>query len=302
MTSGTAIRIFLGTAAALVLAGCGGAARGPQLNTQFAQVSANEAFATLPPGGPPTVTVIQKNYINARSQDIVLTTMASSPGENRLSVSMFGRMPENTGAENRLPNMPDSQSELGVELQKEFPQTAMKIAPYYVQNKYGPFGYAMGRPAPGELCMYAWQRITQSTGPNVNIMFTPRGAIVVRLRVCEAGATESSLVALMYGYVINATFNESNWNPYGSPVEVPATIGVAGADPVVPMSVTGPATVIEGAQGPDPEAVTERRLRNSARPRRRVVREAVPVDFAPPAPVRDYSMFPEVPVPPPGVN
>ncbi|MDX6806469.1 cellulose biosynthesis protein BcsN [Terrihabitans rhizophilus] len=307
MTMNPSLRCAVLAVAGLVLAGCGGARQGPTLTSQFTQVTATEAFASLPPGAPETVAVIQKNFRNARSQDIILSTVSRTPGQNRLTVSMFGPMPDNTGSDNVLPNPIDTIPELGVEVRKEFQTVPMQISTYFVQNKYGPFGYAMGRPAPGELCMYAWQRITQTSGPNVNLFFTTRGAIVVRMRICETGATESSLIALMYGYVINATFTEGNWNPYGTPVQIDHDLGKAGGDPVTPIGLLGDATVLEGVVGPAPETVVTRRSsgaiykdaelrqpneRNSWRPG---------AASAPQEPERDYSGYASVP-PPPGGN
>jgi hypothetical protein len=296
MISGSAFRIILVCAAALSLAACGGARRGPYVASQFTQVSAAEAFGVLPVGGPPIVSVIQKSYVNARSQDIILQTLSTVPGQNRLTISMFGPMPKEVGDDTVLPNPIDTIPELGVEVRRELPNVPMQMSPYYVQNKYGPFGYAMGRPAPGELCMYAWQRITQMTGPTTNLLFTPRGAVVVRMRICEAGASEASLLALMYGYVVNATFDTRMWNPYGSPVDPPKELGRAGAEPVVPTGLVAEPTVLEGATGPEPQVVAAPVRR--ARPARRA-REAEET-FEETQPQRDYSDYPSVPAPPGG--
>ena len=44
-------------------------------------------------------------------------------------------------------------------MRKAFPGVSMGRSPFYVQSRYGPFGYAAGRAASGDIFIYAWQRI-----------------------------------------------------------------------------------------------------------------------------------------------
>ena len=41
------------------------------------------------------------------------------------------------------------------------------------------------------------------------------GMIQVRLRLCDARASERQLFGVMYGYTIIGTLNGEIWNPYG---------------------------------------------------------------------------------------
>jgi hypothetical protein len=61
------------------------------------------------------------------------------------------------------------------------------------------------------------------------------GAIQVRLRMCQAGATEEKLLSAMYGYTINASVGTAGWNPYGAPESVPTTLGRPGS-PMYPKA------------------------------------------------------------------
>ena len=110
------------------------------------------------------------------------------------------------------------------ELRAAFPGVPMRVSPDYVQNAYGPFGYATGRGAGRDLCLYGWQRI----GGKVMTPFIRQGAIDVRLRLCEAGASERDLLADMYRYTVRAPFGPG-WSA-GEPIpSVNPPIGTPGA-------------------------------------------------------------------------
>jgi hypothetical protein len=70
----------------------------------------------------------------------------------------------------------------------------MKLSPYFVQNAYGPFGYSMGMTSTADLCMYAWQRIEPKLRPSGAVA---RGAINIRVQICDARKSEQELLALM---------------------------------------------------------------------------------------------------------
>jgi hypothetical protein len=65
----------------------------------------------------------------------------------------------------------------------------MQTSGYYVQNKYGAFGYAVGQTRSGDTCFYGWQRIT-STG-FTQTWIGNKGSIQVRLRLCDQNASRS---------------------------------------------------------------------------------------------------------------
>jgi hypothetical protein len=140
---------------------------------------------------------------------------------------------------------------------------------FYVQNSYGPFGYAFGRGAGTDLCLYAWQQVRAPTG--TISPFANYGSIQIRLRACEAGATEQKLLAIMYNFTILGAVDAGGWNPYGEPGPVSPALGGIGAptyprpasmEPMVPalpqrqsVVVRRPAVVAISAAPPSAPAV-----------------------------------------------
>ncbi|PTM40047.1 cellulose biosynthesis protein BcsN [Bosea sp. 124] len=274
----------------VAVAGCGGQRlTDDELSfaTRATAVEPSRALVILPPGAPPVVSVTQRNYDNAISQAISLTTRGRTPGENGIDVAFLtaADVPDDTGVEGRLlPNPSIEDFAIAREMEERLPGVAMAPAAIYVQNRYGPFGYAFGRGAAGDGCLYTWQRI--ASGDSV---FRPKsGLISVRLRVCEPGASEASLLRLAYGYSINGSLRRSGWNPIGdAPQPQPqAGLGEAGV-PIYPVAQTAWPDTAEGqkqAAGP--------RAARSHRPRP-VRSEAVE-----PIPDRPLEGYPIVPPPP----
>ena len=193
-----------------------------QNGTRSDLVETESAFAYPAPGGPTVKAVVQRNYSNAVEQEIVLETNASLPGQNMLRIQMFG--PADTGRPNQgtLKEEFEPGRNVGAEMRKLFPGVAMRRSQSYVQNKYGPFGYALGRSG-GDGCIYGWQRIT-STG-TTQVWVGNRGAIQIRLRLCEEGASDAELLSNMYDFTISSSFGVKNWNPYGEPAAVDPSFG-----------------------------------------------------------------------------
>jgi hypothetical protein len=108
-----------------------------------------------------------------------------------------------------------------------------------------------------------------------------KGSIDIRLRLCQSNATEKALLAVMYGYTVNAYLKDSNWNPYGSPQAVPDTLGTAGPD-VYPLREDQFATVL-----PEPVATQPRRARRAPRQ-----------ETNPPPAIDEQPVGPTVPPPP----
>jgi hypothetical protein len=278
---------------ASLLAGCA-APGGPASFTERRERAANEAYVLPPPGGPQVLSVIEERFLNGIQQDLVLATKSTLPGQNRLRAQFFGPYGANTGRDNRLFNSPLDRPHTAEEMRREFPLMAMATSSIYVANKYGPFGYAVGRQG-SELCIYAWQRLSSvATGTT---LFDPRGTIAIRLRLCEAGATEQQLLAVMYGFTINARIGGRNWDPYGKPVGVSDDLGRAGGAAVFPAGPMGDATVLEGPLGPEPAPPAAPTRRRAPAPAPQAPAGALP-DEAQPAAI--YQDFPQVPPPPGG--
>ncbi len=124
-------------------------------------------------------------------------------------------------------------------MEERVPGVDMRTSLLYVQNKYGPFGFAVGRSAAGDNCLYAWQLIE----PKEAALFVPGGSISVRLRLCDADATEAQLLRSMYGFTIPAYYRSSSWNPYGAPPPPPAHLGETDA-PIFPLGLGASETTV----------------------------------------------------------
>jgi hypothetical protein len=252
------------------LAACGHQASGVRIATLAKEVPVTEAFITPPPGGPAVVSVLETRYANALAQDIVLANSTATAGQNLLVVRAFGPMGADAGRA-RLPDDVPDVATIRRELRERFPNVHMEVSGLYVQNRYGPFGYATGR-ARGVNCLYAWQRIAARE----RLLRFETGAITWRLRVCDGNTSMRTLLLLAYGLTINGYFLSERWNPYGDPPAPDPRIGQPG-ETILPQQVVDP-TVIA------PEAVGARR-RAAARPQARAAAtaRAVPV----PRPARD---------------
>lgn len=223
----------------VMVAGCGGQ-RLTDAELTFATravaVDAGRALVMLPPGSLQVLNVTQRNYDNAIAQTISLATRGRVPGENTIDVAFLtsADVPDDVGVEGRLLQSPSIEDfAIAREMEERFPGVAMAPAAVYVQNRYGPFGYAYGRGAAGDGCLYAWQRI--ASGDSI---FRPKSGLVsIRLRVCEAGASETALLRLAYGYSINASLRRSGWNPIGDAPQPQAGLGESGV-PIYPTTPT----------------------------------------------------------------
>jgi len=247
-------------------------------------LGADKAYAFPAPGDVGIVSVVETRFSNATQQDILLDTDASTSGQNMLRVQFFGPVDPKRAGRGSLQNVYLPQSTVRSEMAKLFPGVRMVQSPYYVQNKYGPFGYAVGT-RKSDRCFYGWQEI-HSTGRSQTLIGN-KGAIRVRLRICKQGASEQDLLASMYGFTVTNFFKEKNWNPYGEAAPPNAAIGTNG-QAIAPIGAGGLATV---------SRVT---LDQPAPPRRRAARRASVAAAAP----RDLPepIGPTVPLPPGGVQ
>jgi hypothetical protein len=234
--------------AALALTGCGGK---PILPESFVKtVPAEEAMVMPPPAGPAIVSVVERRFDNAISQDIHLANSASTPGQNMIKVQLLGTERTFSQSSNNLGSSMVSYSRVAAEMRQVLPGVRMSRSLSYVQNNYGPFGYAFGRGRGSDLCLYAWQQIRSraaTTSPFANY-----GSIQIRLRVCEAGSTEARLLGIMYNFTITAAVDALGWNPYGAARPLNPDLGGSSA-PIYPR-----ATASEPIVQPLPERRTIR--------------------------------------------
>jgi hypothetical protein len=247
---------------ACLLAGCATTTDMPASEAQIARPSS--AFILPPPGGPAIVTVVETRFPNAIRQDISLATEARSVGENKLSIIRFtGRGGD--GSDAALKDIPFTQVNLTEEALAAWPNSGMAVSPYYVQNAYGPFGYAIAKPPNGDSCLYAWQRIEPALKPSGAI---DRGAIIIRVQLCRRGVSEETLLGIMYNLRLNMAVFPA--------LRAPAAIGRIAA-PIKPVGAAGFAEVIPTSQPAAPRPAT-----TQPRPAPVAIPVATPVPVPPP--------------------
>ncbi|MEJ8571572.1 cellulose biosynthesis protein BcsN [Microbaculum marinum] len=267
---------------ALAVASCSSRVNQPALNTSATrQVDPGQAFIVPPPGGPAVVAVLETLYSNAVAQEIALRTTTTNEGQNAIHAKVFGPVGGPYDPTERFtPNLP-TMNRIHNEMREFLPGVRMQVSPYFAQNSYGPFGYAVGRAASGALCIYGWQKIT----PNEPrpILAPTRGAVDLRLRVCDPTASEDELLNLMYGLVVVGTVGAFGWNPFGKPPPADPNVGRAGY-PISPSNWEYTRSVVPAAA---PVAV-ERAPSVPATPR---------VTTAPPAETTIKPGYPRIPDP-----
>ena len=257
-TSGLVRNALIASLCACLLAGCATTTEQPAQEAQITRPSA--AFILPPPGGPAIVTVVETRFPNAIRQDISLATEARSVGENKISIIRFtGRGGD--GSDTALKDIPFTQVNLTEEALAAWPNSGMAVSPYYVQNAYGPFGYAIAKPPNGDSCLYAWQRIEPALKPSGAV---DRGAIIIRLQLCRRGVSEETLLSTMYNLRLNVAVFPA--------LRAPAAIGMIAA-PIKPVGAAGFAEVIPSSQPAPRPAATQPRPAAVAAP----VVTAVPV-------------------------
>ena len=248
--------VALGALAASV-AGCGTNIGGVRTATLGNKVPVTEAFITPPPGGPEVVTVLEDRFSNGIAQDIILENNSSVQGQNVLYVKAFGPMGREGGRRELERDIPD-RATIRHEMAERFPGIAMEISGLYVQNRYGPFSYALGGTRGGTTCLYAWQRIANEG----KIFRLKSGAITWRLRLCDPSTSARDLLLLAYGLTINGYFMSKSWDPYGEPPELDPRIGKPG-ETILPEQAVDPTVVPPNAFGGEPERPVRRRARST---------------------------------------
>ena len=220
----------------LVLAGCAGP---PQIETTsiITQVPMQTAFAFPAPGGPAISKILARTYSNALQQDILLANAAHTSGQNLLRVQLFGTRDSGALGMRRLRDSNLSEGAIAAEMRTLLPGVRMVRSKVFVQNKYGPFGFATGRTRLGDSCFYGWQKIAASASRQT--LLGNRGSVQVRIRLCDASASEASLLDVMYGFTIVASLRGQNWNPYGDAPAIDPTLGQT-HHPIRPAAAVAP--------------------------------------------------------------
>ena len=244
-----------------------------------------------PPGGPAVVGVTETRYENGLAQNVLLATNSTVPGQNEFVVRARTDEPTDnaTVAIGDQPLRPDR---IGEELEERFPGVAMQPSLAYAQNKYGPFGFALGTPRTGEQCLYAWQRLDRGDRPLISYQ---GGSVSIRLRLCERGRSATDLLRTAYGFTFVGYSRGVGWNPLGEPPPPSPALG-ATSTPIYPVAPRG---TFDDAFPPRAERapVAVRRARPSV-PRQAPVEEP---EVAPPAgePLPGYPTVPPPTAPAP---
>lgn len=273
---------------ALMSSGCALSLRGedPKVATMTIEVPTSQSLILPEPGGPRVLTVLETRYLNALEQEVVLGTRSTATGQNAFHVIFFGPIDGRTGRDNIKKDDRVSEESIAEEMEEVLPGVPMHISTYFVQNRYGAFGYAIGRAGANDLCLYAWQRIESQV--SLSPIVRDRGVLTVKLRLCQSDATEQSLLATMYRYTINGYYLPRGWQPYGRPLPESDALGRPGGPLVYPTGLQGDATVLEGKMGPEPLPPPPRRSRG-------VSSRNETIDSGPPStPIEGY---PTVPTP-----
>lgn len=283
------LRIVSALSAVAALAACTSSGsvkqgNGPEL------VDSEEALVMPPPGGPAIVGVIGRTRGNGVEQTISLATSSTVQGQNYFKIAFYGSSGSHDGPAMTYRGL--NEGDLRREIARAAPGVPLVRSTAFLQNAYGPFGYASGRSSSGEACLYGWQQIrSRSTGSGMGRDF---GMIQIRVRICDNQATERQLLTVMYGYTVTGGFQGEIWNPYGRPGGVDSRIGQTG-QPIYPAAETVSQNISFGYSPPVATA------RQATPVRAEVVREtspSVPVERSngPRVPLPEIGAAPAAPV------
>ena len=247
-------------------------------------VEPEKALVLPPPGGPSIVSVVEQKRGNGVEQTISLFTSSSVQGQNFLKVQFLGASGTNPGAGNASYRM-IREGDIAREMARSVPGVPMATSATFLQNSYGPFGYASGHSRAGDTCLYAWQQVRSSQSAHTQARNF--GMIQIRLRLCDARASERQLLGIVYGYTVTGTFDGDIWNPYGAPPPADPALGQTGA-PIYPDEGGYRPTTMPIGYEPAPAAVRQTRA---------VAVRRVQAQPAPAAPVLQPPVGPRVPLP-----
>jgi hypothetical protein len=262
-------------------------------------LATDQAFASLGPGSPAVLSVIESEYANATRQRIVLASRGRTPGENQLRVDVFGLKNDNVAVDTFLPDIPPAEADLNAEAQETLPDVPLRMSLNYLQNRYGPFGYLVGKSAQGDICIYAWQRLAT---PDWKLSpINSRNAISIRLRLCDPRASEAALAGTMMNLSVNVALSSGGWTR--EPNELSANIGAAGA-PIAPSPIAvAAANPFPPSSSPatPPSRAKRAPPRERAPPAMSFVQPSAPAGvIVPPPPLAPLNARPSAAAPPAG--
>jgi hypothetical protein len=239
-------------------------------NESERQVSVDQAFVSLGPRAPPVLSIVEHPYENATRQTVHLATRGKTPGENTLRVDVIGIKNPGISRDATLPDAPLEAAQLGLDAEEALPGVPLRTSLVYLQNRFGPFGYAVGKSAQGDVCIYAWQRVA-TPDRDINPI-NSRNTLSLRLRLCEPHTSEAALIANMMGLSVNVGLSGGlAWTP--EPKQFSSEIGFSGA-------TIGPPQIL-GAVSPDAEETARPSTRRAVKPRGEIVEApiAVPTQY-----------------------
>jgi len=217
-------------AVAAAMAGCTSTSGSVSQPSAPEAVASEKSLVLPPPGGPSIVSVVETKRGNGVEQTLSLFTSSSVPGQNFMKVQFLGASGSNPNIGSAGYRM-FNETGMSREAFAAVPGVAMARNTTFLQNSYGPFSYASGRSRGGDTCIYGWQQIRSSRSAQTQTRNF--GMIQVKLRLCDARASERQLLAVMYGYTITGTLNGEIWNPYGDVRGADPTLGRTGS-PIYP--------------------------------------------------------------------
>ena len=178
------------------------------------------------------VSVVETNFANAVRQEIALTSNARTPGENHVTITRF----LTRGGDGNFGELGDpvaDNQDLYTQATEAFPEVSMMVSPFYVQNYYGPFGYAVGGAPTGDKCVYARQRIEPEAASTGRVT---RGSVVIRFQMCDRSASERELLDMMFAMRLR--------DPVFQPWRASPIIGAPGAI-ILPQTGAGFQNVLD---------------------------------------------------------
>lgn len=235
-------RLLLAATAVLVVSGC---ATGPRVINQKNQLLPRDSFVAMPPGGPAIVGVLEKQYRDAVVRESILANNSRVSGQNFIHATLYGPVGYRTVETNALGPDRITPEQIHKEFGWYLLGVPMERSMLYAQNKYGPFGFAMGTARSGDRCIYAWQHI----GRHQDTFLMRVGAIGIRFRFCDRRMSDQQLLALMYEFTIVGYLPSPAWDPYGRPPKVSEDLGELSA-PIRPVLETRPAPTPPPARAP----------------------------------------------------
>ncbi len=211
-----------------------GCASGPRIASVKSELPAAQSFVAMAPGGPATISVLEKRFKDAIVRETILATNSRVSGQNFLTATLYGPVGYQTTEDNALGTDSINPTQIAKEFTWYLLGVPMQRSLLYAQNRYGAFGFATGIAKTGDRCLYAWQHI----GRHQDTVLPTTGSIGIRLRLCDAHASEQQLLSVMYGFTIVGYLPSPLWNPYGKPREVSKDLGglSASVEPDLPVS------------------------------------------------------------------